>query len=1056
MEFGEQRSLGMELMARKVGLCLVSGITVLLAACGGGSGNSGGGGGNQPTTPTVTVRPTKSSITVVDSLQVDVAVTGTSSVVTGTVVWTSGTYTSSPATLSGGSASVTIPAGSLVSGSNTIRVSYTPDSASSSVYNSTSGTATVTVNLLTPTVTVTPSAAAINTLQPLSVSVTVAGASGAPTPSGTVKLTDGSISQSATLSDGTATLSIAAAVLPPGNQTLTAAFAPDTPAGKTYGNASGTASVSVTRVTPTVTVTPAKNPIGNAESLSVTVTVVSPGVPVPTGSVVLTGGTYTSNAITLTGGAASFTIAAGALPVGKDDPLQAAYTPDTASQGIYGNASGTAKVTVNTLTTPTVTLNPASLTLTTSQSLSVTVNVVGTSGGTTPSGVIVLSGGSYTSPTPVALSAGSATIILPAYSLVFGSNTLSASYFPDPQSSSTYNLAVGSRTVTVARTTPTVTVTPAMLNIDSSQNLDVTVVVSGPGTGAPAATGTVNLKSGTTASWLKTLTNGSATITIPAGILPAGSDTLTATYTPDNTAAASYNSASGSSAAISVTLMTTVAVTQGTSIAAVTDQLLGMNLANWYDVVGNASSINAAFGKAGVKAIRWPGGSWSDVWHWHNNPSNAQLPYNCTNATGGTGWGGYSPFSDFVTSIAKGGNYDLALTANYGSNAACTGGGDPAEAAGWVAEAVSEGYPPSHVTVGNENFGSWEFDLHSKQWDPTTYAGSVVGAAGYYQSIKNASPNTLVGVVVDAGAVGGNGLANWDQVVLANAKYDFVEYHYYPQYGSVTNDQYLVFQAAQDFTTNIKTIKSELAAAGKATPVPIYVGELGGNSANPGTQSWSITQGLYTGQILGEAMNAGIARLTWWIGFGNCLGNAGVGSNPNTNNSNPSLYGWQNTWGALSIFSDIDPQCPGAGPIGTMSPTAQAFNLFQKVATTGASALATQVAGDTNDIRAYTAAQADGSNVLFVFNLSQTQNLPVTIKMSQQNASNDVTVITYDKKIYDYTNTACKTAPGCTYDPTHDYTNAQWAAPATKDMGAQTLPLKLTLTPWSMNVVTIK
>ena len=45
-----------------------------------------------------------------------------------------------------------------------------------------------------------------------------------------------------------------------------------------------------------------------------------------------------------------------------------------------------------------------------------------------------------------------------------------------------------------------------------------------------------------------------------------------------------------------------------------------------------------------------------------------------------------------------------------------------------MAEAVNEGYPPSHVTVGNENYGSWELDLHSNPHDPTTYANAVIGA----------------------------------------------------------------------------------------------------------------------------------------------------------------------------------------------------------------------------------------------------------------------------------------------------------------------------------------
>ena len=90
---------------------------------------------------------------------------------------------------------------------------------------------------------------------------------------------------------------------------------------------------------------------------------------------------------------------------------------------------------------------------------------------------------------------------------------------------------------------------------------------------------------------------------------------------------------------------------------------------------------------------------------------------------------------------------------------------------------------------------------------------------------------------------------------------------------------------------------------------------------NPGTQSWSITQGLYAGQILGEAMNDGVARLTWWIGVGNCLGSADVSGAGGFNNNNSSLYGWQDTWGSYNVFSDADANCPGAGPIGTMSPT---------------------------------------------------------------------------------------------------------------------------------------
>jgi alpha-L-arabinofuranosidase len=223
--------------------------------------------------------------------------------------------------------------------------------------------------------------------------------------------------------------------------------------------------------------------------------------------------------------------------------------------------------------------------------------------------------------------------------------------------------------------------------------------------------------------------------------------------------------------------------------------------------------------------------------------------------------------------------------------------------------------------------------------------------------------------------------------------------------------------------------------------VPIYVGEMGSVSSNPGKQSWSITQGLYAGQTLGEMMNAGVVRATWWIGFGNC--NEDSSKNP-LGNMSSSLYGWQ-TFGAYNVFSDgpTDGACGvGSGPIGTMSATAQAFNLFKNLAVTGESALSTIVNGDTTNIRAYSATHSGGT-ALLLFNLNQNQSMPVTVTFSTSTHSSGVTVITYDKAIYDQSNPA--NAGG-----------AKWADPITADMGAQNLPLTLTLTPWSMNVVIIK
>lgn len=732
-------------------------------------------------------------------------------------------------------------------------------------------------------------------------------------------------------------------------------------------------------------------------------------------------------------------------------------TAETCSVTLTANTTVTANYTsAVTQVTPTVTVSPASASITTEQSLSVTVTVNGGTGNPTPTGSVVLSSGSYTS-SSTTLASGSIAITVPKGSLTPGLNTLTATYTPDSASSAAYTSATGTHLVTETKITPTIAIAVSPANLPANQSATVTVTVSAP-SGDPTPSGSVVLSSGSYTSAATILASGSASISVPGSSLASGSNALTATYTPDGASSPIYSTATGNSGTITVESVSSVTVDQSSVGPSTTDQVLGMNLEAWYDVVGNASAINTAFSQAGIQAIRWPGGSWSDAYHW-NNPSNylsnGNLPYQCDTTAGAAGnnyqWAGYSTFAQFETSIAKAGGFDLALTADYGSNATCNGGGDPTEAAAWAAAAVSDGYPASHMTVGNENYGSWEYDLHTVQHDPTTYANAVMGTNGYYDLIKAASPTTKVGVVVDADCGSGSGCTpNWDSTILPLAKgfYDFVEFHYYPQYQTATSDTFLLYDAAPEFTTAINSIKSELTAAGESG-IPIYAGEVGGNSGNPGPQGWSITQGLYAGQLLGEAMNDGVSRLTWWDSFANC---EGVGT------YSANLYGWQN-WGSESVFSagsvDASAGCTGDGPTGTMSPTVRAFQLFSQVAVSGENVLSAAVSGDTTDVRAY-AATHSGGTALVLFNLNQAAAEPVQITLSSETSTSDLQVITYDKEIYDYTDVNCKTDPTCSYDPTHDYSTAVWAAPVTTDMGSQTLPLTITLQPWSMNVVIIK
>ena len=134
-------------MNRLAGLFLVLLLFVIalsIGACGGGS-QGGGETSQEPTTPVVTVTPASGSITTAQPLAVTITVSGASGTATGSVVLSSGVYTSSAATLTAGSASITIAAASLAAGSDTLTVKYTPDAASSSIYNSATGNGSVTV-----------------------------------------------------------------------------------------------------------------------------------------------------------------------------------------------------------------------------------------------------------------------------------------------------------------------------------------------------------------------------------------------------------------------------------------------------------------------------------------------------------------------------------------------------------------------------------------------------------------------------------------------------------------------------------------------------------------------------------------------------------------------------------------------------------------------------------------------------------------------------------------------------------------------------------------------
>jgi hypothetical protein len=499
--------------------------------------------------PTVTATLSSSNITTAQSLTVSIGVNGGSGngIPTGAVTLTSGSYSSAPVALTNGSATVNVLANSLPAGTDTLTVTYTPDTASSSIYFSASTVAPLTVTTaakITPTLTVQPSPSNVPINQGFGVLATVNGGAGNQTPTGTATLTSGTYTSSFTLpANGSGLFNLAAGALPVGTDTLTVTYTPDATSFPIYNSASGSSTVAVVKVTPSVGLSQAGYNITTAQPLTVSVDVLNETgdqLPVPSGSVVLTSGSYSASAITLVLAQAKFTIPAGVLPVGTDT-LTVTYTPDAAASSTLTSSSQSSSVVVTPvpIITPTVTVAPSSSSVSTASSLPVTITVSGGSGYPTATGTVTLSSGSYTS-TSTALVAGSATITVPAGSLAAGMDMLTASYMPDAASSSTYTNAAGTNIVTVMARAFTISGTTVSIlpGATSGNASTITIAPSGGFTGSVALTVAIT-SSPTGGQDSPTLTFGTTT---PASISGsnAGTATLVITTTAPTTAGLAF------------------------------------------------------------------------------------------------------------------------------------------------------------------------------------------------------------------------------------------------------------------------------------------------------------------------------------------------------------------------------------------------------------------------------------------------------------------------------------------------------------------------------------
>ncbi|GAB4004938.1 ExeM/NucH family extracellular endonuclease [Nocardioides ultimimeridianus] len=221
-----------------------------------------------------------------------------------------------------------------------------------------------------------------------SMSVTVGGNLGTPT--GTVTLTSGDVQLGSAPvgSDGTATVPIAARSLAVSGTPypVTVSYGGDA----TYAVTTGTASLTVSPATATVTGADVTQESGQTATMQVTVAGTL-GAGTPTGTVSLASGSVALGSATLgPDGTATVTIPVNDLAAGSTAyPVTISYSGD----GAYAAASGSGSLTVTAApparATPTVTGTPATQRYGRTGSMKVTV----TAAGVTPTGTVALSSG---------------------------------------------------------------------------------------------------------------------------------------------------------------------------------------------------------------------------------------------------------------------------------------------------------------------------------------------------------------------------------------------------------------------------------------------------------------------------------------------------------------------------------------------------------------------------------------------------------------------------------------------------------------------------------------
>ena len=400
-----------------------------------------------------------------------------------------------------------------------------------------------------------------------------------------------------------------------------------------------------------------------------------------------------------------------------------------------------------------------------------------------------------------------------------------------------------------------------------------------------------------------------------------------------------------------------------------------VNTAVWDGDFDTSNTINLLT-SMGAQALRFPGGSLSDDYHW------------ATNTTDSNTWQWATSFDQFAQ-VATTVGTQAFITANYGS-------GTPAEAATWVQESnVTRHYGFKYWEIGNECYGSWETDNNAVAHDPYTYAQRF---QQYYTQMKAIDPTIKIGAVAITGEDSyanntnhpvvnprtGQTHNGWTPVMLATLHSlgvtpDFLIYHRYAQAPGAETDQGLLLSNST-WSTDAADLRQQLNdyLAAAAPDVELDCTENNSVYTNPGKQTTSLVNGLFLADSICAAMNTEFNSVVWWD-----LRNG----QETTNNNSSSLYGWRQ-YGDYGVVDSVDP----AGPADTY-PTWYVDRLLQHFARGGDQLVS--AASDYSLVSVCAAQRTAGGLTLLVVNRSPTSAFNTNITVSGASPGSTGTLYSY-------------------------------------------------------------